>query len=591
MPLNRLNRKALKIFHQVNQSKPFWLRGLFSLLIGVTILYATDNEQYDQRFQIRGNQKANEDILLLYISQSEWESMGQQMKYPKPHLSQWQPQLWNKVLDELQKGQPQSIGVTFSFAGTKASHSSGELKDFNNVYWHSSNENSQFSRPHFLNPNSKNFGASHLHRDSDQFIRRHGFPKGQLTLLEKVAGKKAYPPDRNPLINFRGKKGRFKSIGLTDLFKKNYPKGLLKGKHLLVGSYAESQLFLTPLGPMTNLEILANTLDNILENRWIQKLPRALSLLYLVGLLIIGAWLMSFCPQNIGLVFLFWIGTMSTALFTWTFDSFYFWIPILAPNCLLASTYIIFLSLQLKMKEKTNWLLEQEHKMQTESERLKSNFVSLISHDLKTPLAKIQAICDQLINQDFAEEHIKDLKNLRHESKELHKYIQSILKVSHIESQDFKIHKEASDINKIIQSVTHHLRPIANEKDITIHENLEPIFLIELDSVLIHEVILNVVENSIKYSNTSGTITIKTQEKDEQVKITITDKGPGINPSDLKQIFNKFYRSPKASDTKGSGLGLYLVKYFIELHSGSVSLQSQENQGTQVEIHLPIHSS
>ena len=592
MPLKYVHAGLWKFFHQINNSKPVWLRALLSLLFGVTILYTTDRGYYDQRFQIRGTQEINNNILLLHISPSEWQTLGQQVGHPNTHLFQWQPSLWNKVLDKLQKGQPHSIGITFSFTNTNqdAKKDTEDLIEFDNTYWHTYEENGIPIHPYFLNKNSINFAMSYLHKDNDLFVRQHEFPDGEVTFLEKMVNKKARSADKIPLINFRGQKGRFKSIGLTDLLKNNYPEGLLKGKYILVGHSEEGgQVLLTPLGPMTRLEVLANVLDNILEDRWIQRLPRTFSILYLIGILILGVWIMSSYPQNIGLVFLFWGGTMSTALSTWTFDSFYFWVPTFAPNCLLAFTYIVFLSFQLTLKEKTNWLLEQGHKMQTESERLKSNFVSLISHDLKTPIAKIQAICDQLINQDLAEPHIRDLKNLRHESKELHQYIQSILKVSRIEAQDFKIQKEASDINEIIKHVTHDLQLIAKKKNITIEENLEPIFLIELDSTLIYEVILNVVENAIKYSDDDSKITVQTQEKNNQVEITVTDQGPGINKTDLKQIFNRFYRSPKqSSSTKGSGLGLYLVKYFIELHSGKVLLKSQENQGTQVQIYLPI---
>ena len=580
--------RSLRLLHRLDRSKAIWLRALLSLFIGITALFTGDKSHYDQRFQIRGSQNTSQKIILLSVSPPEWRAMAKKMGFKRPNLYRWQPELWSRVLSELQKGEPYRIGITLSFTRRFDSHPQS-LKDATNVYWSSSNnQNEKAIRPHFLDETNKNFGISQFHRDNDGVIRRHYFPKDKIAFLEKMTETKS--KNEHPIINFRGKKGQFKSFRLTDFIDKNYPDELLKDKYVLIG-YKENydQTFLTPTGPMPKLELLANILDNITEQRWIDKLPQSLSITYLLLLLIGAVWVMSIYPQTIGLAFLFWLGTMTTAISLWVFDSFYFWIPVLAPLCLLTVIYIVFLSFQLTLKENTNWRLEQERKIRNESEKLKSNFVSLISHDLKTPIAKIQAICDRLIRQTLAPQHIQDLKSLRHESAELHRYIQSILRMSRIESQDFQIHKDAADINEIIENVTHQLKPIAKEKNITIKEDLEPMFLIELDSVLIHEVILNVIENSIKYSKAGGHIDVKTQEQGNRVEIRVIDQGPGINEDDRKKIFEKFYRAPKQiTNTKGTGLGLYLVKYFIELHGGKVSLESRAGHGTEVQIYLPI---
>ena len=591
METTHLRTKGLRLLHQLNRSKAIWLRALFSLSIGITTLFIFNQANYDQRFHIRGTQSASQQVLLLFITPSEWKAMGQKMGFKNLSLSQWQPDMWNKLLDEINKGQPRAIGVTFSFVERKSSPHTKPLKNHENVYWSSSLEqDGKVIPPYFLSQKNKNFGLSSLRRDNDGLIRRHYFPKDNFTFLEKLTKTKVRMDNEHPLINFRGKRGLFKSIGLTDFLEKNYTDGILKDKYILIGhNQAHDQIFLTPIGHMPKLELLANILDNIIEKRWIHRIPQSLSIIYLIGLLISAIWLMSTYPQTIGLAFLFWTGTMTTAVSIWVFDSFYFWIPALAPLCLLLITYIIFLSFQLTLKENTNWRLEQERKIQMESEKLKSNFVSLISHDLKTPIAKIQAICDQLLGQGLSPQNVKDLKNLRHESTELHRYIESILRVSRIESQDFQIHKDAADINEIVENVTHQLQPIAKKKGITIQEDLEPIFLIELDNVLIHEVILNVVENAIKYSKSGDHITVKTNEQGEQVKVEVIDQGPGIRESERKRIFDKFYRSPQQSThTTGTGMGLYLAKYFIELHGGKVFLESQPGYGTRVQIYLPI---
>src|SRR5690606_10376599 len=174
--------------------------------------------------------------------------------------------------------------------------------------------------------------------------------------------------------------------------------------------------------------------------------------------------------------------------------------------------YVVFLGYQLTLKENEAWRLEQEKKFFSEIEQLKNNFVSLISHDLKTPIAKIQAICDRLLAQPASADVHEGLERLRQESSVLHRYIQSILKMSRVESRDFKLNKEAADINEMIETVVSQLTPLIQQKHIHLELNLEPIFSIELDSLLIQEVILNLIENAVKYTPEKGSIEVSSRE-------------------------------------------------------------------------------
>ena len=129
------------------------------------------------------------------------------------------------------------------------------------------------------------------------------------------------------------------------------------------------------------------------------------------------------------------------------------------------------------------------------------------------------------------------------------------------------------------------------DKSISVETDFEPIFSIQVDPILIYEVVLNIIENSIKYSS-GGTIKIKTYETEQHVHAIFADDGPGIPSEDLKHIFEKFYRAKEQKQTtKGSGLGLYLVKYFIQLHGGSINVTSEVQKGTQVHIKLPIEDA
>ena len=178
-----------------------------------------------------------------------------------------------------------------------------------------------------------------------------------------------------------------------------------------------------------------------------------------------------------------------------------------------------------------------------------------------------------------------------HENKGIRRYISMILSFLNAEFNDIHLYKNATDINEIVEDVIDDMTIIFKEKGIKIRKELYPIFLIEANGVIIKEIIMNIIENAIKYSKYNGTILIKSQEEANHVKIEVIDQGVGM--SQMTQLsLHKFYRSPQLSDpTMGHGLGLYLAKYFIELHKGKILLKSQEGCGTQVQIYLPIDPS
>ena len=158
-----------------------------------------------------------------------------------------------------------------------------------------------------------------------------------------------------------------------------------------------------------------------------------------------------------------------------------------------------------------------------------------------------------------------------------------------VESRDFKINKQSADINEIIFQVSERLKPLAVAKNIKLELFLEPMFLIEFDVTLITEVLLNLIENAIKYTSNGGLVTVKSFETEHELIIEIKDTGEGIALEDQPNIWKKFVRGQNQDlKSKGTGLGLYLVKYFIELHSGQISFKSELGKGTTFYMSLPI---
>ena len=250
--------------------------------------------------------------------------------------------------------------------------------------------------------------------------------------------------------------------------------------------------------------------------------------------------------------------------------------------------YIIFISYRLSLRDYQKWELEKQKRYYQEIEELKTNFISLISHDLKTPIAKIQAICDRMMVSAENKKLSPDIESLRKESEELHRYIQSILQITRVESRNVKLDIDTADLNELVERAVSYLGGLAQAKRIDITLDLEPMFLTEMDSHLIQEVILNMIENAIKYSPEGSRVQLRTFEIDDMVVLQVSNSGAPIPASEQAKVFDKFYRA-KASEksSKGTGLGLFLSRYFVELHQGSLNLVSSDEQQTIFELKLP----
>ena len=140
----------------------------------------------------------------------------------------------------------------------------------------------------------------------------------------------------------------------------------------------------------------------------------------------------------------------------------------------------------------------------------------------------------------------------------------------------------------MIEEVVGELNFQAKQKQIKVEVDLAPIYPIQMDLTLIKRVLSNIIENAIKYSNNNTNVVVKSWDDDSWVYVDVKDTGPGIPDSDIEYIFEKFYRvkNDASHSIKGTGLGLYLVKYFVELHGGEISVESVVNNGTTFLVKL-----
>lgn len=565
-----------------------------------------ENGNYDIRYRLRAAQKSNQEIVLVTLRNSDFSKIYDLKTSSLINTNEmsdlndsfyWDRVVWQGLISKILEQNPQNIGVTLYIGDNigEVRLTSQEILAFRDprVYWATnSSEPEKLSLPLASRHDRSNLGHVDFLKDDDGVTRRILINPANIPHLAERLYRDQNIVKRQslPIINYKGT-NLFQEVSLSDVMNPQFPKLFFKNKIVLIGSEKSinSQLQ-TPLGLMSRHEFWGQVTENLISNSFIKKYPAWIYALFLLLLTVLAILVITNYPQSVALFFFAWIGTLTAALSAWFFDSFAIWIPIVSPVSLLIFIWVLFIGYQALKIEQAHSKLKQEQNFLAELEQLKNNFVSLISHDLKTPIAKIQAVLDRVLTQTNLEPELhKDLSSLKDYSEELNRYIQSILKVLRVESREFKILKETADINGIIENVVERLKPLAQSKKIQIQTELEPMFLIELDVTLMTEVFLNIIENAIKYTPENGFVKIKSYESETNVYVEIADSGEGIRPEDQEQVWKKFVRG-KSQDhkTKGTGLGLYLVKYFIELHGGQINFKSESSKGTTFYVQLPL---
>jgi len=322
-------------------------------------------------------------------------------------------------------------------------------------------------------------------------------------------------------------------------------------------------------------------------------------LLLTLGMILVGAFYILYYPVLISAIAM---SATGVAIIVFLFQFLFLFFDLYIPSANLIGsiliTYLVFTGYRLAIQENLQWRSLKQAQYLRELDRMKTNFLTLVSHDLKTPLAKIQAVAERLRRElDLPVDERSDWKELiesiENSNNEMKYFITSILNLSKMESQKVILKKKSNDINQLIEQALKRLKPLANQKNIQMEPSLEPLFSIECDEDLMRQVLTNLIDNAIKYSRSGSKVLIRSREEDGFVRVEVEDFGPGIPKDQLPLMFRKFSRftRPTHEQVKGTGLGLYLSKYFIELHGGSIRVKSIEDQGTTLSFTLPLNSA
>ena len=236
----------------------------------------------------------------------------------------------------------------------------------------------------------------------------------------------------------------------------------------------------------------------------------------------------------------------------------------------------IFSKLQHQTLKLINVLKAQNKKMENEKNEIKS-LISDISHQLKTPLANMKMYSEFLQQEDLSEEERKEFYEIILLSLDkLCFLVESMIKMSRLDSSVINLHKTNADINDAVVSAISQLYKKAQLKNINIKFEPEQKTFIDYDRKWTSEAIFNIIENAIKYSPADTTISISIEKYEIFTRIDIKDQGIGISEEEIPKIFGRFYRGRNVLDEEGIGIGLYLSREIISKQGGYIKVKSSE---------------
>ena len=229
-------------------------------------------------------------------------------------------------------------------------------------------------------------------------------------------------------------------------------------------------------------------------------------------------------------------------------------------------------------------------------DKAKSEFISIASHQLRTPLTAIKGYISMILEGTYgqlAEKQARPLENVYQSNERLIKLVNDLLNLSRLDVGKIEFSPELISLEEMVSDIVEELRINAEKKGLYMKmiKSLEPLPKIMVDQDKLRQVILNIVDNAIKYTKEGG-VTFELKKLDEQEEIKVSDTGEGIDEKELNSLFQMFSRATAGTQlhTEGAGLGLYVARQFIEMHGGKIWAESPgKSKGSTFYIQLPIH--
>ena len=289
------------------------------------------------------------------------------------------------------------------------------------------------------------------------------------------------------------------------------------------------------------------------------------------------------CPQFLFLIM--GIIIILSSLLTYAIGNRYIEDP------LLVALLVIIISVVLLIIAST---ITRNFETLAETNRMKSEFVSIVSHQLRSPLSNLKWVIEILMSGKVcpvAEEQIEYIQILRENSKRMDELVSDLLTVSRIEQNRLPLQEEKTSLKELVEKIIKETEILAKASNVEIEFSFDDEMPeIVFDPSQVKLAIANLVENAVRYAKTKGLVKVRLKKQKNNLCLEVEDNGVGIPEKDQKYIFQKFFRSENAKkhQTEGSGLGLYIAKSIIEKSGGKMGFYSKENKGSTFWLTLPI---
>lgn len=235
----------------------------------------------------------------------------------------------------------------------------------------------------------------------------------------------------------------------------------------------------------------------------------------------------------------------------------------------------------------------RQARLRIEAERLRSLLLSSVSHDLRTPLSAITGAASSLLEGEKAlpDDTRRELtQSIVDESGRLNRLVGNLLTMTRIESGAVRVRKEWQPLEEVVGAALNHVEKALRRHPVTIRIP-EDLPLVPIDGVLVEQVLVNLLENAIRYTPEDASIDITAEADEGGVVVEVADRGPGLPDGDEARVFEKFYRGPRARDRRGVGLGLPICRGILEAHGGRIRAGNRPGGGAFFEFFLPSEGS
>jgi signal transduction histidine kinase len=244
--------------------------------------------------------------------------------------------------------------------------------------------------------------------------------------------------------------------------------------------------------------------------------------------------------------------------------------------------------------EAAHRLLAEQNERLMEADRLKDEFVALISHDLRTPLTSILGYLELTLEEEgLTPTQRSYLEVVERNAQRLLRLVSDLLFVARLEAGQLELHESEVDLAAVAQQSVMEAEPRAAARGITLKCKTEPVPDVAGDRGRIFQLFDNLVSNAIKFTPEGGEVRVSVTQANGAVRLEVADTGIGIPEVEQRRLFERFFRASTASERQiqGTGLGLYISRAIVEAHGGEISFESEPGRGTAFRIDLPIENA